>query len=268
MSKFLLSLNLQLFSEEMGAADPGVESVPAAEVPQDPGVETQAAAEPEKQNNFEKAFAKRLAEAQAKWEAEKQAEIQKLQEQYKDYDSYREVADYFRELNQAPDVMTLKERIEMERLQQRAEQENVPVEVLKRLQELEAKAAEAERLKQQQEEQERLRREEEERTKAYQEFRGKLDAFAKENGVEADKLYAFMVENQIGNMDAALKAMQYDDLKQKLEQAEKEGMKKLLSAKSKIPTVPSTTQTGAKVTAAPKTFAEARARAIQRLSNE
>jgi|ADGO01.1.fsa_nt_gi hypothetical protein len=93
---FLLPLNLQLFAEggevtgEVPA--PGVEDAPAAgEQAQESevdanqtGVEEQAAAEPEKQNNFEKAFAKRLAAERDKWEAERKAELEKVQQQLRE----------------------------------------------------------------------------------------------------------------------------------------------------------------------------------------
>lgn len=260
-----LPLNLQLFAEDMGATDSGVESAPAAEVHDSPetGVDTQAAAEP-KENNFEKAFAKRLAAKEAEW----QTKIQELEGKYKDYDDVKSVADYFRELNQAPDVLSLKERIEMERLQQRADQENVPVEVLKRLQELEVKAAKADELERTRNDDLQRQQQEQETQKAYQEFRGKLDEFAKEKNVESDKLYAYMQENQIGNVEAAFRAMQYDDLQVKLAEAEKNGMKKLLQAKSGIPAVPNSNQPAQKTVPQAKTFAEARARAMQRLSGE
>lgn len=244
-------------------SEAGVEVVPAAEVPQDPGVDSQAAAEP-KDNNFEKAFAKRLSAKEAEW----QAKLQEVEGKYKDYDDLKQVADYFRELNQAPDVMTLKEKIEMERLQQRAEEQGISPELQKRLEYLEQRDKAAQELEQKIQQEEQTRREQEEGQKAYQEFRGKLDTFAKEKGADGDQLYAFMVENQIGNMEAALKAMRHDDLEQKLADAEKEGVRKFMQSKSKIPNVPGTTQSATKVQAAPKTFAEARARAMQRLSGE
>jgi len=241
----------------------GVEEVPAAEV-QDTGVESQAAAEPDKQNNFEKAFAKRLAEKEAQWRAEKDAELSKFKEQYKDYDDLKSVADYFRELNQAPDIMSLKERIEMERLQERAEQQGISPELQRRLEELETKAAKAEELERQQQEEQRRSQEEAERQKAFTEFRSKLDEFAKGKGADADKLYEYMVENQIGNMDAAYKAMRHDELEAKIAEAEKAGMKKFLTAKGSIPTIPSNNQSAQKVQSTPKTFAEARERAMAR----
>lgn len=242
-------------------AESGVESVPAAEVPQDPGVDSQAVAEP-KDNNFEKAFAKRLSAKEAEW----QAKYQELEGKYKGHDDYKYVADYLQQVHGA-DIMTLKERIEMERLQERSERENVPPEVLKRLDELESKAAEADRLKEEQEQRQRELQEEEERSKSFTEFKGKLDEFAKERGVDADDLYKFMVDNQTGNMEIALKAMKHDELQQKLADAEKTGMKKLLSAKAGIPTVATTNKTGSVTTPPAKNLAEARQRALARLNS-
>ncbi|MNN82492.1 hypothetical protein D3C81_1994300 [compost metagenome] len=77
MSKYRYTLNLQLFADD-GAVESGVDEVPAAEVqPETPefesadqtGVDEMAAAEPEKLNNFEKAFAKRLAAEREKWQS-------------------------------------------------------------------------------------------------------------------------------------------------------------------------------------------------------
>lgn len=266
MSKFRFTLDLQLFSEEMGAVDTGVDTASAAEVQpnaSEPGVETQAAADPEKQNNFEKAFAKRLAEKESEWKGQLEAERAK----YKDYDQYKEVAEYFREVNQAQDIMSLRERIEMERLQHQAEEQNLPVEVLKRLNELEAKAAEGEKIKAQQEEETRLRSEQEQQQQVFKEFRTGLETFAKDKGVDADSLHQFMYDNQIGNMDAAFKAFKYDELQQQVEKAEKEGVKKFLSAKGSIPTVTGNTAQGHVASPAPKTMADARVRAMQRLSD-
>ncbi|MNU04264.1 hypothetical protein D3C72_2486020 [compost metagenome] len=57
-------------------------------------------------------------------------------------------------------------------------------------------------------------------------------------------------------------------MQKKLESAEKDGMKKLIQAKGNIPTVPGKTAQGQVVQTAPKTFAEARQRAMQRMNGE
>lgn len=212
---FLLPLDLQLFSDDMGAADSGVESVPAAEEQTETGVESAAAAEP-KENNFEKAFAKRLSAKEQEW----QAKLQEVEGRYKDYEDLKQVADYFRELNEAPDIMTLKERIEMERLQERAAREGVPTEVQKRLETLEAKAAKADELEQQQMEQQRLIT-----------FEQEIKAFSEGKGIDHNELWNYMHENQLGNMEIAYKAMRADQLEKEFEEAKKTGVKEYLESK-------------------------------------
>jgi hypothetical protein len=254
-----------MFADE-GMSDAGVESVPAAEVqdtPSESGVEPTVAAEPEKSNNFEKAFAKRLAEKESAWKAERET----LEAKYKDYDAYKSVAEYYREVEQAPDVLSLKERIELQRLEQEAYNRNLPVEELKRMQELEAKAAQADEYERFLKEFEQQQQQVAEQQKQLQEFRSTLEPFAQKNGVDPDALHNFMYENQIGSMEAALKAFKFDEMQQQLESAKKDGIKEFLTAKSKIPTVPDTKATATKVAPAPKNFAEARARAMQRLTN-
>lgn len=240
MSKYRWALDLQLFSE-----DTGVEVVPAAGEQAEggsSGVEGQAAAEP-----TEKAFASRLAAERAKLERE-------YTERYKDYDTHKAISDYFAETN-GLDALTLKERVELERLQERAEQANVPPEVLRRLDELEGKAAKADQLEQfQQDQQGRV------------DFETKIKTFAEEKGADHTELWNFMHEHQIQNMEIAYKAMRADQLEQQLAGAEKAGMKKLLQAKGSIPTVSGSTAQGHVSAHAPKTFAEARARAMQRMS--
>lgn len=249
MKTYRYRLNLQLFAEDV---DTGVETAPDAGVQEETdtsqtGVEEKAAAEPEKQNNFEKAFAKRLADAQSKWEAE-------AAERYKGHEDYKYLADYLQQAN-GMDVLSLKEQIEMERLQQRAEKENLPPEVLKRLDALEAKAAKVDEFEQQQQE-----------VQQYQEFRGKLEAISKQHDVDPDALHNFMHENQIGKFEAAIKAFKYDEVVKQREDAEKEGVKKFLTAKGSIPAVTGSTAQGQVTSPAPKTLAEARQRAMQRLS--
>lgn len=245
-------------------AESGVDIVPAAEVQEPSGADSTVAAEPEKSNNFEKAFAKRLAEKEAHWKGELEAERAK----YKDFDTYKSVAEYYREAEQAPDVMSLKEKIELQRLEQQAYERNLPVEELKRMQELEAKAAKADEYERIMTEQQQQQEQADHQQQQLKEFRTNLETFAKDKGVEADELHQFMYENQIGNFDAALKAFKYDEMQQQLEDAKKTGVKEFLNAKSKIPTVPDSKATATKVQSAPKTMAEARQRAMQRLSGE
>jgi hypothetical protein len=216
-----------LFNED-GAigAESGVDTAPAAEVQTNgtsadqQGVDTQAAAEPEKQNNFEKAFAKRLAAEREKWQNE-------VSEKYKDYDTHKELSDYFQKIN-GMDAMTLKERVEMERLQERAEKENVSPEVLKRLDELEAKAAKADEYEKQQQQNQTL-----------QEFENGLKEFAKDKQLEGKpvdhmELWKYMHENGISKPEAAFKAMKADLLEKQLETAKKDAVDEYLNSKKGV----------------------------------
>lgn len=210
-----------LFNEE-GAigAESGVEAVPAAEeqaTPQvetsEPGVNEEVAAEPERQNNFEKAFAKRLAAKEAEWEA-------KNAEKYKDYDALKKTADFFQQRHGFNDLMSMKEEIEMAELQQKAEANNISPEMQKRLESLEEKAAKADVLEQQQQQ-----------TAQYQEFRSSLEKFAAEKNANADELHKYMFDNQIGSMDVAYKAMRADQLEQQLATAKEDSIKEYLASK-------------------------------------
>jgi len=257
-----LILDLQLFAEDEAVAT-GVEDAPAAgEQPKagegsanQTGVDGQAAAEPEKQNNFEKAFAKRLAAERSKWESE-------LSEKLKDYEAHRRVSEFFQQYN-GMDLNALIERIELEQLKQQAEQQQVPVEVMRRIQELEQKAALAEQLAQQhaQAQWEKTYRD---GLAAY--VQGKKDA-------DPDAITKFLVDNGINvdpndmnkAFDIAYRALKYEELAKKLESAEKDGMKKLIGAKGSIPANVGSSGQGQVSSGPPKTFADARARAMARL---
>lgn len=226
--KTRLRLDLQLFADE----ESGVESAPAAEVStetatpeveiaDETGVDTEVAAEPEKQNNFEKAFAKRLAAERSKWDSE-------TAEKYKDYDTHKELSQYLQEINGA-DALTLKEQIEMSRLQTRADANEISPEMQKKLDYLEEKAAKAEQLEQKQQEEQRI-----------QTYFSTLEGFAKEKGVDSEKLNAFMVENELTydptnpekSFILAHKAMRTDELEQQLSTAKETAVKEYLQSKS------------------------------------
>jgi len=257
-----LILDLQLFAEDEAVAT-GVEDAPAAgEQPEasegsanQTGVDEQAAAEPEKQNNFEKAFAKRLAAERSKWESE-------LSDKLKDYEAHRRVSEFFQQYN-GMDLNALMERIELEQLKQQAEQQQVPVEVMRRIQELEQKAALAEQLAQQhaQAQWEKTYRD---GLAAY--VQGKEDA-------DPDAITKFLVDNGISvdpndmnkAFDLAYKAIQFEKLQQQLASAEKDGMKKLIGSKGSIPANVGSSGQGQDSSGTPKTFADARARAMARL---
>lgn len=265
MDKYRLNLDLQLFAE--GEADAtGVEDAPAAgEQSQDQpidgtaadqtGVEGQAAAEPAEQKDVEKAFAKRLAAERAKWEQE---QAEKLQE----YETHKKISEFFQQYN-GMDVQALLDRIELERLQQQADQQQVPVEVIRRIQELEQKAALAEQLAQQQAQ-----------AQWEKQYHDGLAAYVKDKeGADPDAITKFLVENGISvdpndmnrAFDLAFKAIQYEKLQKQLESAEKNGMKKLIGAKGSIPANVGSSAQGQVNNGPPKTFAEARARALARL---
>lgn len=232
MSQSHYKLDLQFFAEE----DPGVEDVSAAETPSietpevetpetvsesETGAEKQVVAEPEKQNNFEKAFAKRLAAERSKWDAE-------VNEKYKDYDTHKELSQYLQEINNA-DALTLKEQIEMSRLQQRAEQNEISPEMQKRLEYLEGRDAKAIELEQQQAEQTRISA-----------YFNTLEGFVKDKGIDAAKLNAFMVENELPydptkpekSFNVAYKAMKADELEQQLATAKESAVKEYLQSKT------------------------------------
>lgn len=251
------SMNLQFFSDDLGGEPTGVEDVPAAGEPgnepinepsNEPGVEDkgQAAAEP---NNFEKAFAKRLSAERDKWQSE-------VSTKYGDYDKVKQAADYMLKQSGMQDFNKLYEAIQQEMLNERAQQHNVPPEVMKRLEELETKAQTAEKY-----EQEKMYEQ------AYKMFRADVEKAVEGTDIKADELDNFMKENDIGNINVALKALKADILEQKLASAEKDAMKKLINAKGSIPKVEGNKATGSTLPGTPKTLADARARAMERLNN-
>lgn len=228
MSQSRYKLDLQFFSD----SETGVDITPAAEVSDETatpefvsdsetGAKEEVAAEPEKQNNFEKAFAKRLAAERSKWETE-------VNEKYKDYDTHKELSQFLQEQNNM-DALTLKEQIEMTKLQARAEQNEISPEMQKRLETLEQKAAKADELEQQQAEQTRIAT-----------YFSTLESFVKDKGVEADKLNAFMIENELPydpakpekSFNVAYKAMKADELEQQLATAKESAVKEYLQSKS------------------------------------
>src|SRR5690606_21352965 len=113
------------------------------------GANSEVAAEPEKQNNFEKAFAKRLAAEREKWDKE-------TAERYKDYDVLKKATEHLQRTSGINDLMTLKEELELAELQERAETQNLDVERLKGIEQLEANAAKADEMEQQQQEEQRV----------------------------------------------------------------------------------------------------------------
>lgn len=229
MKKFLLALDLQHFADG-DVGDTGVDVGSAAETqtggevtPSDTtvtdtstGEETNADA----QNNFEKAFAKRLSAKQSEWEAQKNAEIQTYQEKLKDFDHYKRAADYLQKSADLPDLLSLSEQIELVELQDRAERENVPVDVLKRITQLEAKEQQWDAFQQKQAIEQEIKG-----------FRTTLEAFAAEKGANPDELHNFMFHHQIANHDLAYKAMRAEQLEAQLGKQKEDVIKEYLDSK-------------------------------------
>lgn len=211
-------------------------------------------------NRLKEQTDKALSEARSQWEKEQS-------EKYKDYDTHKELSEYLQRVNGA-DAMTLKEQIELEKLQERADKNETTPEMQKRLEALEAKSARADELEAQQ-------------AKEYTNnlFWKAAESFVEGKDVSKEDLNKYMIENDIfvdptnaelaqKKFDMAYKAMQYDAMAKKLESAEKDGMKKLMQAKGSIPTIPGKSGQGQVVNGPPKTFAEARARAMQRMNGD
>lgn len=246
MSKYRFEMDLQTFAE--GGEGAGVEDVSAAETQtEESGVDTQAAAEP-------KAFAARLATERAKIERE-------YADRYKDYDTHKQLSEYFQHMN-SMDADSLRERVELERLQEQADEQQVPVEVILRLQELESKAAQAEELAREQQQAQWER--------SY--WEGLNDYVKNLDGADAKEINQFLIDNGLQvnpeslskSFELAYKALQYDALQKQLAGAEQAGMKKLLAAKGSIPNIKGAGAQGQTLAKPATTFAEARARAMQR----
>lgn len=211
-------------------AESGVEIVPAAEeqivdVSSETGDEIEVAAEPGKTNNFEKAFAKRLAAKEAEWESKKQEEFQKLQDQYKDHDHYKKAAEYLQKTTGINDILTLKEEIELTELQERAEETGITPEMQRRLEVLEAKASKVDQMEaQQQQEQE------------WKQFEDTLKNFCEGKeidgkAVDHTELWKYMHENEVTRPEVAYKAMKADVLEQKLSTAKEDTINSYLASK-------------------------------------
>lgn len=260
--KYRFALNLQMFAEDGGAAS-GVEGTFAAGE-QSQGAESAstqtgdqgAAAE---QGKGDVAFAKRLSAAQEKWNVEKEAEIQKIREEYKDHDTYRKATDYLQRTSGISDLLTLKEEIELADLQERADKEKVPPAVLKRIDELEAKAAKADEFEAKNSQE-----------KAAAEFEQSLKTFVEGREIDGKpvdhaELWKYMHENEIGKPEAALKAMKADILEAKLATAKEDTIKEYLNSKKGVKTEGAS---GAAAQSTPNTgggFKGAEARAIARI---
>lgn len=206
---------------EIGAAS---ESVEVTTDVVDPG----SAEEVAPQAETESSFARRLREhSEKEVRAAREAWDKETSEKYKDYDTHKELSTYLQQVN-GVDAMTLKERIEMDRLQERAEQNEIPPEMQKRLETLEAKAAKADELEQQQHQE-----------KWENTYWTGIGEFAKERGVESQALNQFMLDNGLfidpenleKSFNIAYKAMKADELEQKLNTAKEDSIKEYLASK-------------------------------------
>ena len=251
---FLFPVHLQYFSEEP-AAEPPVSEPTSVE---GEGVAAPQVQEPvidESQIEQSKSFAKRLEErTQAKLQEERQKWEQEKAEEFKDYEQAKKAADYLRQRGGFEDFMSLNEAIELEMLQEQAQKESVPVEVLQRINALEQKAARADELEQQQEQRE-----------IYSQFKNALGDFVKDKeGVTADALEDYMLEHQVASFDVAYKALRAEQLEQQLATAKQDAIKEYLESK-KAPKVEGSGAAGVVTDTPPKNFDEARQRALERI---
>jgi len=172
------------------------------------------------------AWEKRIAKVREKAAQETREALEKeYAERYKDHDAYRKAAEYLQRTSGIGDIMTLKEEIELAELQERAEKEKVPPNVLKRIDELEAKAARGEEL-------EAAQKEEQER----QAFENTLKDFCKDKTIDGKsvdhmELWKYMHENTTSNPDVAFKAMKAEILESKLETAKTDAVNEYLQSK-------------------------------------
>lgn len=196
--------------EEVSAAEGQAES---AEVVSDQAAQSSPDTTEAQQNNFEKAFAKRLTAEREKWQ-------QEVSDKYKHYDHYERAAKYLQKQNNIEDVLTLAQQIELAELQEQAEKQNVPVEVLQRIQTLEAEAAEGRQLKQQQQ-----------NLEFYRGFQQQLNEFVQGKDVGAKELEDYMLKEEVKSMDVAYRALRAEKLEQELssirQKTEAETIKKI-----------------------------------------
>jgi len=267
-----LKLDLQLFAEEAvpvpesSSDEDEVESAETVEPTSDEGSAPPSGSEPEetepkddvtKQESFAKRLQeqteKKLAEERQKWEEEQS-------ERLKEYDTYKRATEYLKRHSGIDDLQKLAEEIELAELQERASTQEIPVEVQKRLDELEAKAKQAEVYERERQQQEQMNT-----------FKESLSAFVKDKGVEVEALWTFMSDNNLPYdpnepekyFTIAYKAMKADELESQLETAKKDAVKEYLESK-KAPKAEGSGAPGIQ-NDPPKTWEEARERALERL---
>lgn len=216
-----------------GEGEIGAESV-SVETPVDTGSTGTAPAQetpnetPETKDS-ESSFAKRLREhSEKEVKAAREAWEKETGDKYKDYDVLKTTAEFFREKHGYQDLLSMKEEIELVQLQERAEKEQVPPEVLKRIDQLEAKAAKGEEIEKQYQQEQVTRQ-----------YFDTLGDFVKDKGVTTEELNQFMIDNEMqynpNNMqksfEFALKAYKADEAMAKLETAKKDAIDEYLGSK-------------------------------------
>ncbi|XEC97046.1 hypothetical protein AB6A23_11175 [Paenibacillus tarimensis] len=262
MSKYRFTLDLQLFSEGGAAeapAEPSGEPSVVAEVNEPSGDGNAPVPNPDdvtKQESFAKRLKesteKALAEERAKWEAEQA-------EKFKDFDHYKKATEYLQKTSGISDLLTLKEQIELAELQERAEEQNVPPEVLKRIDQLEAKAAKGEELEA------KLNQE-----KEWQEFETSLKTFCEGKEIDGKpvdhmELWKYMHENETSKPEVAFKAMKADILESKLETAKTDAINEYLKSKQGTKTEGSQGAAATPATKPAGSWKEAERRAMERI---
>lgn len=261
MFTFKFPVNLQYFSEE-GEFETGdsesAESVEGGEVAPPQAEESQAPEETPSDDGIEqsKAFAKRLsertnakiAEERAKWEAEQA-------ERLREYEQYRSLTEQMLKYSGHQDIHSLQQALEQELLQAQAEKHQVPVEVMQRLNELERRAQRADELEHKWQSQQAL-------NTFYQDLNQFLQG---KEDVTQESMIDFMVQSGISNFDVAYKALRADLLEQKLATAEQDAVKKYLESKKAPKVEGSGSAPGLIAEQPPKTWEEARERALARL---
>jgi len=262
-----LKLNLQFFAtdgvEGGGFANPqgGEGGEPGgASIIDDPNVspeggEPSATPEGDELDNS-KAFAQRLSERTEKALAEARTQWeQEQQEKYGKFDAYEKNLLATAKMSGFNTIEEFQEALAEAELQERAQKQGITPEMQQRLEALEQEAAKGRELQQQREQEESVRQ-----------FREYCKTFASENGVEADKLEEFMMTHQIPSFDIALKAMKADEWEQQLKDAKEIAVKEYLASK-KAPKVEGSGNSGVVNQEPPKSWAESRSRALERLNS-
>lgn len=219
MNKFRWLSPLLDADGEIGAASEESSSVESSEIAAEQTHESEVVTEDISKSA---SFAKRLSEEKVKWDKE-------TTEKYKDYDLHKDLSGYLSELNGGVDLLSLKEQIEMDRLERRAEENSATPEMQRRLEELEAKAAKGEKLEQDQQENQRVTT-----------YFSTMDKYLEGKGVDSKDLNQFMVDNKLQydpenmekSFDIAYKAMKADEFEKKANEKESETIKRYLAAKN------------------------------------